>query len=936
MSDVRGQGPPGMQGQYGRSYGGGYDNGGDRGGGRSWRGGGGGGGGDFARGAPPPPRGFTRDYQQPGRGGPRGGGGGRASHEAGPPPGPRERGVVVSVRESFGFIKCVGRDEQVFAHVSQIVPPQDSPEGAAAYGMRPTMYELIRQGQEVEFTVGQGSGGNKGRPAAQHVTFLPRGSVKFEEPLPGVFRGIVSFFGANRRGNVSLKGVDQPDQDKRAAADAAAAAAAEEVQKLDVDAGAADEAAAPGGGEGDGGVPPAAGSEQDAPRAGGGQQQQQQQQQQQRESRVPMSVGFDLEADDAEAAEGSTKSPERLHVGDLVEFSIMVPQRADRGRARATNLKLLGVPTQERETGLVTSVGDNFGHIRCADRPEARLWFHFSECCFGESGVRRVKREDEVSFMVVTDPRSGKPVASRLEKLPHGTVKFDESLSGTFTGVVEKDATSGREARNAGIIVYTEGDGDEAKEHRATYTLYDMDNPREAAATGDTVSFQVSVHKQSNERMATAVKVVERKEDETELGVVARLAESYGFIKRCETAADVFFHFSELQDLSPDQLSVGIDLRFSVKLDPRSKRTVAVRVKAAPKGSAVFDTIDEEVLFGTIVRRAGDGSGPGGRGGGRGGRGGRGGASPDGLLERVIKAGTKADFKDWRMKPKEPEEKPAEETAVAAEGDVTEAETAAGAEAEDTEAPAETTPSKAKSEEPNRPRDPVGEPFEDDTGRLIERLPFGRGDLSKGEAYPRPGDWVSFQSAAAKRDPKARRATNVTLRRFKALVKSVGGSFGILDVDITNEHRLMNIRFHVHEVMGDAELGVGDEVEVSLCESIDRHKGGKTFDSPFKRGTDHTAFARRLVLVKAAEREKSDAPVERVKRVAVEGAVVTRHAKRPDDTGGFDPHARPKVWLKHKGAFPEPEPEEAEGATDGADREEACGEYLSDAQQAYA
>ena len=88
-----------------------------------------------------------------------------------------------------------------------------------------------------------------------------------------------------------------------------------------------------------------------------------------------------------------------LQLGDLVDFNIATDRRDK--LQRATNIQLVAetflVSGELREQGLICSVKDGFGFIRCMER-EARMFFHFSEMMSPE---RHVQINDEVQFTVI-------------------------------------------------------------------------------------------------------------------------------------------------------------------------------------------------------------------------------------------------------------------------------------------------------------------------------------------------------------------------------------------------------------------------------------------------------------------------------------------------------------------------------------------------------
>ena len=85
--------------------------------------------------------------------------------------------------------------------------------------------------------------------------------------------------------------------------------------------------------------------------------------------------------------------------GDWVQFRIATDRRDQ--LQRATNISLLEesflVSGERREQGVVSSVKDGFGFIKCADR-DLRVFFHFNEVLDVD---REVQANDEVEFTIV-------------------------------------------------------------------------------------------------------------------------------------------------------------------------------------------------------------------------------------------------------------------------------------------------------------------------------------------------------------------------------------------------------------------------------------------------------------------------------------------------------------------------------------------------------
>lgn len=68
-----------------------------------------------------------------------------------------------------------------------------------------------------------------------------------------------------------------------------------------------------------------------------------------------------------------------MRLGDVVEFNVSTDRRDN--LQRAVNIKLISVCLkngQTREVGVVSSLKEGFGFIKCADQ-DLSIFFHFSE-----------------------------------------------------------------------------------------------------------------------------------------------------------------------------------------------------------------------------------------------------------------------------------------------------------------------------------------------------------------------------------------------------------------------------------------------------------------------------------------------------------------------------------------------------------------------------
>lgn len=113
----------------------------------------------------------------------------------------KERGVVVALKDNFGFLKSNQRKEEVYFHYSHVVLPEDQTDGNDDY--------TLAEGQDMEFLVvtepddgnatntaagGAASSGGERRKkySARKVQFLEKGTVVFHQLLAQGVTGIVS------------------------------------------------------------------------------------------------------------------------------------------------------------------------------------------------------------------------------------------------------------------------------------------------------------------------------------------------------------------------------------------------------------------------------------------------------------------------------------------------------------------------------------------------------------------------------------------------------------------------------------------------------------------------------------------------------------------------------------------------------------------------
>ncbi|XP_074640508.1 cold shock domain-containing protein E1-like [Tubulanus polymorphus] len=282
--------------------------------------------------------------------------------------------------------------------------------------------------------------------------------------------------------------------------------------------------------------------------------------------------------------------------GDNVTFFIATDKR--NGNIRARKVKPLQPFKLERHEGVVCSMKDSYGFIERSDVVK-EIFFHYSEF---EGNINELLLGDDVEFSVAE--RNGKEVATEIQRLPEGTVIFEDVGIERVQGKVVKTLKSIHNRRQsdplAGRIVYTTKTGQVEipygdKDQRGDYTLQ----------CGDLVEFNVATDRRDKLQRATNIDLAEETFALTgeirENGMVATLKEGYGFIRCATRDVRMFFHFSEALDPNRN-FQLQDEVEFTVVQDPTStNREIGIRIKHLAKGSITLKTTPEK-LQGVIER----------------------------------------------------------------------------------------------------------------------------------------------------------------------------------------------------------------------------------------------------------------------------------------------------------------------------------------------
>ncbi|XP_021206112.1 cold shock domain-containing protein E1 isoform X2 [Bombyx mandarina] len=308
-----------------------------------------------------------------------------------------------------------------------------------------------------------------------------------------------------------------------------------------------------------------------------------------------------------------------LRHGDWVQFQVATDRRDQ--LKRATNISLLDesfyVSGERREQGLVCSLREGFGFIRCVER-EQTMFFHFAE-------VLRLGQDltvgDEVEFTVdhlsTFSNMNTRQSAIRIKHLSPGTVQFETLIERGVRGVVTKEAqvynNTGSPTRQPppdtnGLISCQINQTKKSLPFMAKKCESKM-LPR----VGDKVTFDLYQVKRTKELVAMSVQVQHSLTNGNSSngngsrpimqGFIAALKDGFGFIETSDHTKEVFFHFSNLEG-SPENLELGIEVEYSLgRLNGSGGGCASAEyVRVLARGTIPIAKPLEPTLNGTVTR----------------------------------------------------------------------------------------------------------------------------------------------------------------------------------------------------------------------------------------------------------------------------------------------------------------------------------------------
>ncbi|XP_011499122.1 PREDICTED: cold shock domain-containing protein E1 [Ceratosolen solmsi marchali] len=427
----------------------------------------------------------------------------------------RYRGVVCSMKESYGFIERADVVKEIFFHFSEAK----------------SMNEELKLGDDVEFIIQS----KNGKEIARNITKLPPGSIIFEEINDEIIKGQI--LKPLERSLLARQSDPLPGRIRYRAPD---------------------------------------------------------------HSEVEVSFG-----------DKDQKGDFTLRHGDWVQFRIATDTRDQ--LKRATEISLLPesftVSGERREQGVIVSLRDGYGFIRCAER-EGRLFFHFNEVLDVD---REICVSDEVEFTVIQDPSSSfsnaRQSGIRLKHLPSGTVQFETIIESNVLGNVIKEISD----NEPGLIGYLKD------EQEKNIIFFSKDcNFKNIPKLNDKVRFNICQVKSNKKHVAENISLLNSAGEKIQNqnsnkkfmgemipGFIAALKDGFGFIETVTHDKEIFFPFSNFNG-DASFLVLGSEVECSIISGNNNRGSggciAAEFVQILPKGSIPRPTVCSEVLDGTVTR----------------------------------------------------------------------------------------------------------------------------------------------------------------------------------------------------------------------------------------------------------------------------------------------------------------------------------------------
>ncbi|XP_065175340.1 cold shock domain-containing protein E1-like [Sycon ciliatum] len=297
-----------------------------------------------------------------------------------------------------------------------------------------------------------------------------------------------------------------------------------------------------------------------------------------------------------------------LSPGDRVYFHHSVGRG---GQRKAVKVSLLDLAADcVREKGIIISLkeGSHFGFIRCCQRDDLRVFFHYNEWLENKT---RPSTGDEVEFEFVESHAQNQRRAIRIKKLAAGSV---EVIHEEFShGVIQTAPRLNRSASKGSVTSVTFSDSREREmepglirvsntsdESTSSVNYFERDcvDTRTVPYPGDEVVFRLCENKCTGNLTAVKVSVIRAAEVQTEKGVVVALKSNFGFIETDDHREQLYFK------IKGDEYKIMDEVSFVVS--HRGGRTFAEDIAVLPPGSLDHEVTLGFTLEGTVTKPVND------------------------------------------------------------------------------------------------------------------------------------------------------------------------------------------------------------------------------------------------------------------------------------------------------------------------------------------
>lgn len=246
------------------------------------------------------------------------------------------------------------------------------------------------------------------------------------------------------------------------------------------------------------------------------------------------------------------------------------------------------------ERGVIEKLLNSYGFVECVSNNQ-RVFFHYSQY---NGNAQDLIVGDCMEFELSNDPRNGKLIAVRLQRLQPGSVVIETLSEEQSTGRVEveaKPARNGEFQETQGRVSY-----DRNGEFFFLPFAHGDIEKGQTICKGDTVAFHVATNKRTGAMKARKLRYQDPENVGKKVqGIISSLKETFGFIERSDMVAEIFFHYSEFNGEISEAM-IGDDVEF--KLFERQGKDIAIKVNKLAAGTVVFEDISTDRHRGHVIK----------------------------------------------------------------------------------------------------------------------------------------------------------------------------------------------------------------------------------------------------------------------------------------------------------------------------------------------